>query len=528
MLRCCVVSVGGAYAPDQAGGAGRPPAPSTISLVLFRCSSYGDRMGHVNTTTEVRPGPDGPEVVRVAGDDAGRAALAREAERLGRARHPGVVELRSVSVDELVMAWAGAETLATFRLPIAEAAGLLVSVSETVADLHRLGLVHGRLDPSHVVIGRDGRPRLCGMRGPDPGATQVGPADDVAALGRLIDHVVGTEAEGEPIPERRWGRPRWTGYHRRALQTLADGATDPDPAARPTARELARRIAEAVPDALLPAPAPPDPPPVDDIATDDDVSTRDEVAGDDDPAEDEVIRDEVVDDPAEEDGGPISIAPSTIAPPPPAPVPAPEAWAPEPPPVTEPPVAPPPGPVPPRSPRGGTGRPRALLVIVSAGAAVIVALGARILLADDGRSGPLERVAPPASDAAPPPTTCDPAPVPTAADLDGDGCPDPYRIDDTTIRALGRTYEVGRVGDHVQVGDWDCDGRSTVGVVRPSTGEVFLFDGWDLADGPVTVRAADVVDGAQRLRVGTEPACLPVAIDRSGAPTPLHVQEPDR
>ena len=42
----------------------------------------------------------------------------------------------------------------------------------------------------------------------------------------------------------------------------------------------------------------------------------------------------------------------------------------------------------------------------------------------------------------------------------------------------GRRYAVGAAGDFVETGDWDCDGRVTAAIVRPSTGGVVLFDAW--------------------------------------------------
>ena len=42
----------------------------------------------------------------------------------------------------------------------------------------------------------------------------------------------------------------------------------------------------------------------------------------------------------------------------------------------------------------------------------------------------------------------------------------------------GRRYAVGAVGDFVANGDWDCDGEATASIVRPSTGDVVLFDAW--------------------------------------------------
>ncbi|MEO6629049.1 MAG: hypothetical protein ABIP03_10830, partial [Aquihabitans sp.] len=202
-------------------------------------------------TMEVIAGQHQPIVVKSATSAAGRATLAREAERLHRGRHPGVVELLMADEDHLELAWAGTHTLDTCHPSILDAAGILAAIASTVADLHGLGIIHGRLDPSHVVLGGDGRPRLCGLRGPRPSEGDPSPAEDVAAIGRLMDHLVGPGAEPEPIPERRWGKRGWTGYHRRSLQTLADHATDEDPARRPTARAIAAAIVEAVPEARV-------------------------------------------------------------------------------------------------------------------------------------------------------------------------------------------------------------------------------------------------------------------------------------
>lgn len=459
-----------------------------------------------HTRTEVRAGDERPVVVRVALDDLGRATLEREADRLARARHPGVVEVLARHDDELTLAWAGAETLATARPSVTAAAGLLAAVASTVADLHGLGVVHGRLDPSHVVLDAAGHPRLCGLRGPDPDERVPGPADDVLALGELADHLLGPDAELEPIPDRRWGRRRWAGFHRRALQTLADRATDPDPARRPTAREFARAVAEAVPDAILlppPEPAPPAPPP--EPTPEPEV----EVPIDAEPAE--PLGDPVRDrserflglrvEPArsrERADDPVEPRPRRVARPAPNPV---------------------------------RHSPRRLIAVASA-VAVVVAVGAVVALRPDRRPG-ASPVAGPTSEApglVPSPTSsttppdCGATPVSSSADLDGDGCADPFRVEQTSVRALGRTYEVGRPGDHVQVADWDCDGRSTIGVVRPDTGEVFLFADWDVTDGPVTVRAVDVVDGARSLRPGTGPACVPVVEDDQGARTPLDLR----
>jgi hypothetical protein len=69
------------------------------------------------------------------------------------------------------------------------------------------------------------------------------------------------------------------------------------------------------------------------------------------------------------------------------------------------------------------------------------------------------------------------------ADLDGDGCPDDavYTAGVLSVVLDGnlRRYAVGRPGDTVLLGDWDCDGRATPALYRPASGAVVYFDGWD-------------------------------------------------
>jgi len=194
-------------------------------------------------------GDDAVVVKRVSGGAAAVDALRREGERLRRATHPGVVSVvRSVpSADgwELVLAHGG-RSLATLAPPSAsEAATIVAGLASTMADLHEIGISHGRIEPSHVLLGDSGLPRLCGF---GDGALPSAPEDDVAALGALLEQLLGAEAEEEPIPDRRWGtRRRWRGWERRALLLLADQATSEDPSRRPTARRLAAAIAAAVP-----------------------------------------------------------------------------------------------------------------------------------------------------------------------------------------------------------------------------------------------------------------------------------------
>lgn len=615
---------------------------------------------------EVLTGDDGLLVTKTASHEAGCVRLAQEAARLDRARHPGVVELLEHEAGRLVLAWAGTPTLAVVRPPVTQAAAILAAVAATVADLHEIGLVHGRLDPTHVVIGPDGRPRLCGIGGLRPGEPDPAPADDVSAVGRLIDGLLGADVELEPIPEKRWGRRRWSGYHRRALQMLADQATDVDPARRPTARALAASIAEAVPDAHIVASEPaataptrrptgarlrprrePDRPDrlvlrrIDEAPPSPPGPDRNADAAADEPVPDVVGASAGLD--AETPAGPLPEPCDTPyrerplpirdvdhhAPGAPIGVPAgdPRRSEPRPEPApsgedrgierdiaaphgeatdiggrpgptcgappteadderpgqllgggTIPPahrvetgpldgpaddtflglrIGPVPGegkaPAPPRphpadpqlrragkSSRARTRRARRVPVLAAVGLLALVAAAGWFRPAPSGRDDASTRTGAPSDLAGAPgapepgaaaPTTVTAVPTttvvapdsaadgrscvevsPPTADVDGDGCPEAIAVSGTSISVGAASYDIGEVGDRVAVGDWDCDGLVTAGLVRPATGEVFLFDEWTGAGGVVTVEAATVVPGAQ----GLEPTS---AGDGCGGPT---------
>lgn len=455
---------------------------------------------------QVFTGDDGPVVVKTATTPSSRSALAREVARLQRARHPGVVELLSSTTDRLEVAWVGAHTLETASLPVPAAAAVLAAVAETVADLHAMGIVHGRLDPSHVLLTGDGRPVVCGMVGPDPADASTGPAEDVDAIGRLMDHLLGPDAEPEPIPERRWSRKTWSGYHRRALQTLADRASHEDPARRPTARALANAIVEAVPDARLqPSPRADLPPRPTELSIADQVTADDPPSVDPDeidgPAEPGTGSDREAGFDAEVDamlargeafetaaaarltetflglrveaadgGGPVGSTdrPATTAS-----------------------ITAGPG-LRPRPPSGRTA------VMGAAAAVLVVALGAGSVL--DRRGDEVEAVTAPPVTSPPSTMSASTAPPPTAPNTTSSAIAPSAPIEaGATIVEAGTTYAIGEPGDVVEVADWDCDGEATPGVVRPVTGEVFLFDRWATPGEPVTSAPSLTIQGATSL-----------------------------
>jgi hypothetical protein len=344
-------------------------------------------------------------VVVKRADGADRDRLRLEGERLARASHPGVVQvLRSGRVGdgwELRTAHAGRPLSSLDGPEVREVASLVASAATTLADLHQLGLIHGRIDGSHVLVGEQGRAVLCGFGDGHGGAR---PEADVAALGTLLERLLGAgDDDLEPIPVHRWRRPRtWSGWERRALLLLADQATAEPATRRPTARRLAAAIAEAVPEL-----GPPDP-----------AERRDAKGADVDPVAS--LRAGVLVDARERR----------------------------------------------RTPAGGV---------------LAAALVAVVLVAAGLRDGPRR------SEEAGAPTSRASEPPPTAATVEG-----------SVLHAEGRRYRVGQAGDEVLVDDWDCDGTPTPALLRPSTGEVYLFPRW-IEDATLTVEPIVTVPGAAAL-----------------------------
>lgn len=214
---------------------------------------------------EVGGGPI-PRVTKRATTPASIGRLRAEAAMLTAARHPGVVALVDVeqvhdeagAIAELRMhtAVAGSRTLASLGdVPLDRAAGLIAALAATVADLHHMGLVHGRITADHVLIAADGRPVLCGFAGARHADSDDGPrrTDDVAAMGVLLrDLVLQTDAVLEEAPSgmHRWKRGG-ARLARGPLLNLADQATADEPGHRPSAEQLAAAIGATVPEATL-------------------------------------------------------------------------------------------------------------------------------------------------------------------------------------------------------------------------------------------------------------------------------------
>jgi hypothetical protein len=111
-------------------------------------------------------------------------------------------------------------------------------------------------------------------------------------------------------------------------------------------------------------------------------------------------------------------------------------------------------------------------------------------------------------------------PTRPAADVDADGCPETLVVDGSTIDAGVAQWTLGEPGDLVTVGDWDCDGQASAALLRPASGDVFVFATWAELDRPVTVSAVGQVVGGAAIRaepVGEgEPPCDRLVVDVAG------------
>lgn len=529
---------------------------------------------------------DGPIAVKTATGDDDRARLRLEAQRLRRAGHPGLVAVvgaNAASADgELRTRFAG-DPVSQWTGSLAHVAGVGAAVAATLADLHEMGIVHGRVDASHVLVGHDGRPRLCGLSH----AGDASPSDDVHDLGQVLHDLL-----RRLLPQRRrfgrlGARPRGDS-ERLALARVIARALDPVATRRPSAHMLAATLLDAVPAAALPDPV--DAPGPDDRSGATDVhrmwphdlvagAAAGEAVGDLDreatteehdaellqivlaheQTEDErwaeafgdhpgvgnrdssrgdgwLTAEPGADPPTDDDTLPLepSAWEASSAP----------AWV-----TARPQVGRPtatsdrigtvgatgehprlvdragPRRAARRERRAPTARRQRLRALLGTGGLFAVGTIAAAFLVGtraDAPAGPTGRSA--AGPGAPPVAACPDVAEP-AADVDGDGCAEPVVVDGGSISAGTARWTLGEPGDLAAVGDWDCDGAASPALLRPATGDVFVFPGWATHDRPVTVHAAGTVDGSVGIRAqGRIDGCDELLVDlASGSATTVAV-----
>ncbi|MGH9122824.1 MAG: hypothetical protein ACRDYC_12925, partial [Acidimicrobiales bacterium] len=129
-----------------------------------------------------------------------RRRLEREAEVLRRALHPGVVELVGDCevVDDLTavlrtraLDGGSLEDLRPFLDE--EILGVGAACATILADLHGLGISHGRIEPGHILLDVHGCPVLCGWADAAFG-DEAAPSEDVAALASTLQRKLSSRA----------------------------------------------------------------------------------------------------------------------------------------------------------------------------------------------------------------------------------------------------------------------------------------------------------------------------------------------
>ncbi len=408
--------------------------------------------------------------------------IEREAETLRRLDHPGVV--RFVDLIEtpddgkaLHTEFVSSDTWATRPAtdPTGRAAGV-AALAEVVADLHDMGFAHCRINPTHVLHGDGDRPVLCGFRQ----AAEADPENRRVDLVALADLCHDPALEPGPLVHK--------------LSALADAAR----AGRLDIRELARRLAE-VTDKRSAAAEP-------DRATADARSSRNSRGAGSGhggrPRRRSLVVLAVVlcgsaavlaaairylAQPASTPvtitagAGSLSTDPGAHA------GPANQTGS-----APAPPAAPdPPGGAAAATGPGQTAFPSPMIP----GAPVPGSAAGSSPLALNPDSSPGS--APSGSLPAPAP------PSPATGRFEDPASLQPGAV----LEHAGSLYGVGRLGDFVETGDWDCDGEPTPAIVRPSTGDVVLFHGWPAPGQSIAMPVRWAVDAPTGAEVVAHGSC---------------------
>jgi hypothetical protein len=395
-------------------------------------------------------------VTRTAEDELERVALRREADLLGRARHPGVVELVRVNGDagEVVTAAPTRATLADLPQRTGDVLRVLAAACETLADLHALGLVHGSIGPAAVLVAPGRAPvlddfargGLAGELGPD--GEVLRPTNDVAALAELVHHV----RTAAPTRRRRALR------HRAPADDLDGLLEEVAAGCPPPARRLARAIAGEValhPDAPSPTGLR--------TAAARAVTRAAAPVGATDPIADPFAR----------------LRPTAVD-------------------------------------VSGRRGPRVLtLAAAVAGLTAITAGGLGLWASAAGPSPPRLATTATARTSLPavsPSTTARTAPTPPPQPTHA---PVVVAAHDGILAVGGVRYRIGQPGDEALAADWSCRGAPRVVVLRPGTGEVYVFTGWARPGRDLTATPAGSVPRGAHLRSRTDDAGCAIAVAAS-------------
>jgi len=402
---------------------------------------------------------DGIHVLVKRGSGPAAARLRAEGETLALARHPGVVELISMEddLDEVTLHVAqvtGRTLLDHPPLNARQLAAVFAEVSQTLADLHALGIAHTNLGAEHIILDRHLHATLCGFGSASrvdgqPTIAPAAPAEkvddatrlDVIALGRLLDREVARSLDDQLSEDRE---PAIIAL--RHIADLADCATDKNRVVE--MHQLARRlhqIAGTVPDDPRPASGGGSTPLLDRLRDGLDGSGR-------------AI------------GGVLvaaAIAATIFA-----------VW-----------------------PNGSSAAHGPGTVTITTQRSATASTTAPVSATDDSE----EREPSLVLDTRP---SCEPIESSAErADVDGDGCDEAWWRVGSVLAVGNERYSLGDPDDLVTLGDWDCDGVATPALVNGSTGDVFLFAAWASDGGSEVAEFVATVDLADTLVTTADGDC---------------------
>jgi hypothetical protein len=156
----------------------------------------------------------------------------------------------------------------------------------------------------------------------------------------------------------------------------------------------------------------------------------------------------------------------------------------------------------------------AVVVAVAAGSTLAVAgatrlggSGARPPAAPSGTRPELVAASTPASEPLVPATAAPSGPAVTT------GPDDPVASGGLVLDHDGRRYLIGSAGDMVALGDWDCDGEPTPALLRPTTGEIAVFDRWPEPDATISNPGSWTITGATSLSAEPDGSCDRLRVD---------------
>ncbi len=180
--------------------------------------------------------------------------LSQRLRLAARLDHEGVWRVRELHLENehpfVVLEWPGIETLVSRRYRLGlfsddHAITLIRTLAGSLAEAHRVSLVHGRIDPSRVRLSAGEVPKLDftgietephadigGFSAPER-AGEPDRSDDVEALGLLLAWMLIGDT-----------KPRENAKIHDSLASLIRGMRAADPVDRPSARDVERRLSE--------------------------------------------------------------------------------------------------------------------------------------------------------------------------------------------------------------------------------------------------------------------------------------------